>query len=177
MSDDDGCSYGLLIPIAVLLIVMIGVGEPWLLLPILILTCIFLSSRNEDKKIKTRASDADYWRAPEAGTYTSGQIPEPRMDGPKPLYDQKKRKEEGVTCGTFIPIIIVGWLFLQTWSWVFLIPLVFLFVSLIDNLTKQSQGKSQVREELRRDSIGSVSDISANSHANATDFNPPRTLR
>ncbi|MHA1289480.1 MAG: zinc ribbon domain-containing protein, partial [Candidatus Thorarchaeota archaeon] len=142
MSDDES-SFGLLIPIVVLLIVMYGIGELWLLVPIAILSIILVTSRFENRRIKSRE-----------------RVPEPVVEAVKPIYDQKKRKEEGVTCGTFIPIIILGWLYLQSHSWIFLIPLVILVFALLETLYNQIRGKSEVREELRRDTVGSVSDIS-----------------
>ena len=159
MSDNES-SIGLLIPIVVLVIVMVGTGVPWLLIPIFILLIILLSGRSEDQKIKKREREIIYRRAPEPETYTSGYAPEPVSEEAKPIYDQKKRKEEGVTCGTFIPIIIIGWLYLETLSWVFLIPLFILIVALLETLYNQFRGKSEVREELRKDARGSISDIS-----------------
>ncbi len=159
MVSNNECPIGLLIPIGVLLIVMFGIGEPWLLVPIFILAIILLSGRSQEQKIKSREREIDHWRAPESDTYSSGYTPEPIVEDTKPIYDQKKRKDEGITCGTFIPIIIIGWLYLQSTSWVFLIPLVFLLISLIKNISKQTRGKSQVREELLGEG-GSVSEIS-----------------
>ncbi|TFG26145.1 zinc ribbon domain-containing protein [Candidatus Thorarchaeota archaeon] len=159
MSENQS-SIGLLIPIVVLLIVMFGTGVPWLLIPIIILSIILLSGRSEDRKIKKREQEIIHRKIPESGTYSSGYSPEPVVEEAKPIYDQKKRKEEGVTCGTFIPIIIIGWLYLQTYSWVFLIPLFILVVALFETLYNQFRGKSEVREELRKKPAGSISDIS-----------------
>ena len=144
-----------MIPICILLIVMFGVGEIWLLLPIVILGIIFISSVAQSIRIQSRQREYDHWKAPEPGGITSGYTPEPS----KPIYDQKKQRDQGITCGTFIPIIFVGWLFLETLSWVFLIPLVFLFVSLIETGTKQGRGKSRVRDQMRRGGMRSVQDI------------------
>ena len=124
--------WGLLIPIVVLLTVMFGIGEPWLMIPIIILGIILISGVAQGSRIQTRQREYDHWKAPEPGSMTSGYTPEPS----KPIYDQKKQKDQGITCGTFIPIIIVGWLFLETLSWIFLIPLVFLFVALIETASK-----------------------------------------
>ncbi|MBE0526436.1 MAG: zinc ribbon domain-containing protein, partial [Candidatus Thorarchaeota archaeon] len=151
---------GLLIPIVVLFIVMFGTGVPWLLIPIAILSIILLSGRSEDEKIKKREQEIIHRKIPESGIYSSRYSPEPVVEEAKPIYDQKKRKEEGVTCGTFIPIIIIGWLYLQTYSWVFLIPLFILIIALLETLYGQVRGKSEVMEELRKKPIGSISDIS-----------------
>ncbi|MFX1605027.1 MAG: zinc ribbon domain-containing protein [Promethearchaeota archaeon] len=155
MKRNEDNPIGLLIPIGILFIVMVGIGEPWLMVPIVILGVIFISGVAQSRRISTRESDYDYWRAPRPSSYTSGYIPEQ----PKPIYDQKKQRDQGITCGTFIPIIIIGWLFLQTLSWFFLIPLFFLFAALIETATKQNRGKSQVRDQLQRKNMRSVQDI------------------
>ena len=155
MGKDNDNPWGLLIPIGVLLIVMFGIGEPWLLVPIFILGIIFISGVAQSSRIQSRQMDYDHWKAPEPGSITSGYTPEPS----KPIYDQKKQRDQGITCGTFIPIIFVGWLFLETWSWVFLIPLFFLFASLIETTTKQGKGKSKVRDQLQREDMRTVQDI------------------
>jgi hypothetical protein len=141
MSNDEN-SYGLLIPIVVLLIVMYGIGEPWLLVPIGILSLIFIANLFENQRIRSRR-----------------QTSEPVAEDIKPIYDQKKRKDEGVTCGSFIPIIILGWLYVQTRSWPFLIPLFVLTIVLIGTLYDQIRGKTEVREELDKE-VHSISDIS-----------------
>ena len=155
MGDRNDNPWGLLIPICVLLIVMFGIGEPWLLLPIAILGIIFISGVAQSSRIQSRQREYDHWKSPKPGGVTSGYTPEPS----KPIYDQKKQRDQGITCGTLIPIIFVGWLFLETFSWVFLIPLVFLLVSLIEAATKQGRGKSRVRDQLRRDDMRTVQDI------------------
>lgn len=155
MGNSDDNPWGLLIPIGVLLIVMIGFGEPWLMVPIFVLGIIFISGVAQSSRIQTRQRDYDHWKAPESGSMTSGYTPEPS----KSIYDQKKQRDQGITCGTLIPIIFVGWLFLETFSWVFLIPLVFLFAALIETATKQGRGKTKVRDQLQRDELRTVQDI------------------
>ena len=155
MVNSEENPIGLLIPIAILLIVMFAVGEPWLLIPIVVLGIIFFSGAAQSRRIQTREIDYDYWKAPEPGTYTSGYIPKQT----KPIYDQKKQKDQGITCGTLIPIIFVGWLFLISGSWVFLIPLFFLVASLIETATKRDRGKREVRDQLQTEKRKSVSDI------------------
>ena len=155
MRENNDSPWGLLIPIGVLLIVMFAVGEPWLLVPIFVLGIIFLSGTAQSSRIQSRQREYDHWKTPEPGSTTSGHIPEPS----KPIYDQKKQKDQGITCGTFIPIIIIGWLFLETLSWVFLIPLFFLFASLIETATKRDRGKTRVRDQLRREDTRTVQDI------------------
>lgn len=134
---------------------MVGIGELWLLVPIFVLGIIFISGVAQSSRIQPRQTDYDHWKAPEPGNVTSGYTPEPS----KPIYDQKKQRDQGITCGTFIPIIFVGWLFMETLSWVFLIPLFFLFASLIETATKQGRGKSKVRNHLQREDLRTVQDI------------------
>jgi multisubunit Na+/H+ antiporter MnhG subunit len=161
MTKNNGMSFGLLIPIAVLIIVMFGIREPWLLVPIAVLGIIFLADAMQSNKIEKRQEQVDYWKASEPGTYSSGTVPEHRPVETKSIYDQKKQKEQGVTCGTLIPIIFVGWLFWESRSWVFLIPLLFLFAGLIENLSKSMRGKSRIQEEIQRENVRTVSDISS----------------
>ena len=155
MGSDNDNPWGLLIPIAVLLIVMFGIGEAWLLLPIFILGIILISGIVQNSRINARKREYDHWKAPETGGMTSGYISETS----KPIYDQKKQKDQGITCGTFIPIIFVGWLFLETQSWVFLIPLAFLFAPIIETIANQGRGKAKVRDQLKKDNIRTVQDI------------------
>jgi hypothetical protein len=155
MTKSGDSPIGLLIPIGVLVIVMLAVGEPWLLVPIFILGVIFMSGAAQSRRIESREKDYDYWKAPEPGQYTSGYTPGPV----KPIYDQKKQKDQGITCGTLIPIIFVAWLFLETLSWVFLIPLIFLLTSLLETASKRGRGKSKVRDQLQRGDLRTVQDI------------------
>ena len=160
MAKESGYSFGLLIPIAVLLIVMFGIGERWLLLPIAVLVIIFIVDAIESSEIKKREEQTDYWEAPRPTTDVSGYASDQSATEVKPIYDQKKQKDQGVTCGTLVPIIIVGWLYWESRSWVFLIPLLFLAIGLIENLSKGVRGKSRIREEIEREKVGTVADLS-----------------
>ena len=160
MSKGEGISYGILIPIFVLFIVMVSIGEKWLLLPIGVLVIIFIADTLENSKIKKKREEIDHWKAPRTGTYSSEPVPDTRRTVQKPIYDQKKQKEQGVSCGTLIPIIFIGWLFIVSQSWVFLIPLLCLVASLIDNLTKNERGSTKIRDEMRGGNVKTVSDIS-----------------
>ncbi|MFW9807524.1 MAG: hypothetical protein ACFFFK_12415, partial [Candidatus Thorarchaeota archaeon] len=71
MGSDNDNPWGLLIPIAVLLIVMYGVGEPWLLLPIAILGIIFISGVAQSNRIRNRQREYDHWKSPEPRSMTS----------------------------------------------------------------------------------------------------------
>ena len=160
MAKDGEISFGLLIPIAVLFIVMFSIGERWLLVPIGILLIIFVADTYENSRIKKRQEQIDYQRVPEPSMYSSGTNQEQQMPASKPIYDQKKQKEQGVNCGIFIPIFIIGWLYFESRSWVFLIPLFFLFVGLIENISQSVRGKSKVREEIRHENVRTVTDLS-----------------
>ena len=76
------------------------------------------------------------------------------------MYDKKKKYDEGITCGTFIPILFIGWLFLESQSWIFLIPLFFLFVSLFQRVILNIQGRSKVRQEITQDRHMTIHEIS-----------------
>jgi multisubunit Na+/H+ antiporter MnhG subunit len=160
MPKEGGISFGLLIPIGVLLIVMFAIGVIWLLIPIFILLMIFIGDSVQSTKIEKQQHQVEYWKAPEPGAYQSGIDPSPSRFEPKPIYDQKKQKEQGVSCGMLIPILFVGWLYWESRSWVFLIPLLFLFVGLIDNMSKSMRGKVKIQEEIQRENVRTVSDIS-----------------
>ena len=149
---DDDDSIGLLIPIVILLVLLVWLQIVWLLIPIVILLFVFVSSIAEGRKIKER----QYWTRSRLEDYPSTKPIEE-----KSVYDRKKQKDEGVTCGTFIPIIIIGWLFLETLSWVFLIPLFFLVFSLILRILKGISGRAKVREEIEWGQLQSVHDISS----------------
>ncbi len=156
---DDDSNRGLLIPIGVLFIVFLITGNGWLFIPIFILVCVLVSDRTEEEKINRTEREVDYWRAPDADTPTSGPTLEKTSRSTKPLYDRKRQREEGVTCGTFIPIIIIGWLYWITRSWLFLIPLLVLIASLVSTLHKSTRGRSEVAREIRLGSGRTVSDI------------------
>ncbi|TFG31280.1 zinc ribbon domain-containing protein [Candidatus Thorarchaeota archaeon] len=161
MTKDRGISFGILIPIVVLVIVMLSSGERWLMIPITILFFIFIGDAYQNMKIRQKREQIDYWKAPDAGIHRFGSTTELQRTDRKPIYDQKKQKEQGVTCGTVIPIVIVGWLFLMSGSLVFMIPLLCLLASLIDNLTKSTRRTSIIKEEMRKENIRTVSDISS----------------
>jgi len=161
MGRESGYSFGLLIPIAVLFIVMFGIGERWLLVPIAVLLIIFIVDAIETGQIKKREEQTDHWKAPQPATSVSGYESGQSAMGVRPIYDQKKQKEQGVTCGTLVPIIIVGWLYWESRSWIFLVPLLFLVIGLMENLSRGVRGKSRIREEIQREKIGTVSDLSS----------------
>jgi hypothetical protein len=160
MSKESGMSFGLLIPIGVLIIVMYAIGNRWLLVPIFILLVIFVGDAAQSSRIEKKEHQVDYWKAPERGKYSSGTIPDHPITETKPIYDQKKQKDQGVNCGILIPILFIGWLYWESPSWVFLVPLFFLFVGLIENLSKSIRGRSRIREEMQRGNVRTVSDIS-----------------
>ncbi len=160
MADDKEISFGILIPIVVLLIIMFSIGERWLLVPIGVLLIVFFADVYENSRIKKKQEQIDYQRVPKSGTSSSGSYQGSQIPLSKPIYDQKKQKEQGVNCGIFIPIFIIGWLYYVSGSWVFLIPLFFLFVGLVENISQSTRGKSKVREEIRHEDVRTVSDLS-----------------
>ncbi len=149
---DDDDPLGLIIPIVVLLLLLVWLQIVWLLIPIVVLLLVFVSSIAEGRKIKER----QYWKSPGTGDY-----PRTKPIEEKSVYDRKKQKDDGITCGTFIPILIIGWLFVETLFWVFLIPLFFLVFSLMKGVLSNLSGRSKVREEIQRGQLGSVHDISS----------------
>ena len=150
--DDDDDPIGLIIPIGILLILLVWLRIVWLLIPIVVLLIVFVSSIAEGRKIKER----QYWTSPGSDDY-----PRTKPIEEKSVYDRKKQKDEGITCGTFIPIIIIGWLFFETLSWVFLIPLFILAFSLFQRILKGMSGRAKVREEIERGQLKSIHDISS----------------
>ncbi|MBD3406087.1 MAG: zinc-ribbon domain-containing protein [Candidatus Lokiarchaeota archaeon] len=148
---------GFAIPIGILFIVLLATGVIWLLIPIVILLLIFISNMYEERQMLSAQHNMDHWVAPGEETLSSGT----RSSGAskKPIFDRKKQKEEGITCGTFIPIVIIGWLYVVTTSWIFLIPLFVLLASLVGDLAKRTQTSSEVREKLERSEGQSIPEI------------------
>ncbi len=158
-SDEDS-QFGLLIPVVVLLIVMIYTGVVWILIPIGVLVIVFFSESAERRRIEARRREIDHWKAPEPGTITSGYTPESPTPDAKPIYDRQKRKDEGVAFGTLVPIFIIGWLYVSTNSWVFLIPLAVLVISFLGSIVNSARGRSEVRDEIQKGDARTVLDIS-----------------
>jgi hypothetical protein len=140
-------SWPLLIPIGVLLLVFIGTGVFWILIPVFVLFCVFFGSLNEDKKIQR----AGY-------SYSEG-ITQPTQE--KPIYDRKKQKDEGIAFGILIPVAILLWLFFESLSWIFLIPVFFLLWSFFESVLKNLRGQSDVRDMLRRGDARTIPEISS----------------
>ncbi|MFW9845663.1 MAG: hypothetical protein ACFFD6_02860 [Candidatus Thorarchaeota archaeon] len=151
--------WGLLIPIVVLGIVWLATGVGWLFIPILILACVLFHNIGEEMRIQAKRREMDYWRAPEAGTYTSGHMPEYSFTDRKPIYDRKKQKQEGADCGVLVPIafLIVFWMFTGVF-WV-AIPIAVLVIVFLSSITGRSRGRAQIRDYLEQDDVESVQDI------------------
>ncbi len=158
-NSDTDSPWPLLIPIAVLVIVMFYTEVTWLLIPIIILLCVFAGNLREEKKIDLQRK---YYQESEVemDTSTSGYAPAPQVADEKPIYDRKKQKDEGIAFGTLIPIAILAWFFLTSQSWVFLIPIFFLIWSFIDSILKRFRGRSEVHDELDRGDAKSIPEIS-----------------
>jgi hypothetical protein len=158
-NDDEDSPFGILIPIAILVIVMVYTGVGWIMIPIGILVIVFFSEAAERRGIESRRREIDHWKAPEPGTQTSGYVPEGPPSDTKPIYDRKKRKDEGVAFGTLIPIFVIGWLYISTYSWIFLIPLVVLVFSFLSSIVNSRRGSSEVRDEIQRGDARTVQEI------------------
>ncbi len=158
-NNDEDSPLGILIPIAILIIVWVYTGVDWILIPVGILVIVFFSEAAERRQIESRRREIDHWKAPEPGTHTSGYVPEGAPLDTKPIYDRKKRKDEGVAFGTLIPIFFIGWLYLSTNSWIFLIPLVVLVLSFLSSVVNNRRGSSEVRNEIRRGGARTVEEI------------------
>ncbi len=166
-----GESIGILIPIGVLLIVMIGTGVPWLLIPIGVLTIVLLTNFNEQRKIRSRQSDVDYWSAPPESGITSGSMAEHPSYTLRPIYDQQKRKDEGVAVGLLLPILFMLGFFLWTGAWPFLIPLFVLGIIFLSSLANQNKTRSDVIRALEYDDARTVEEIADSSGV------PPEKVR
>ncbi|UCH05615.1 MAG: hypothetical protein JSW05_05475 [Candidatus Thorarchaeota archaeon] len=158
-SNDEDYPFGILIPIAVLVIVMVYTGVGWIMIPIGILVIVFFSEAAERRRIDSRRREIDYWKAPQPGTQVSGYVPEGSPMDTKPIYDRTKRKDEGVAFGTLIPIFIMGWLYISTDSWVFLIPLAVLVISFLGSIANSRRGSAEVRDEIQRGDARTVGEI------------------
>ncbi|MHA1480014.1 MAG: hypothetical protein ACTSQZ_01135 [Candidatus Thorarchaeota archaeon] len=77
------------------------------------------------------------------------------------IYDRKKKKERGISCGTFVPIIFCGWLYFETGSWVFLVAIGFFLVSLFQRIISNIQGRSKVQREIAQDRHMTLGEISS----------------
>jgi hypothetical protein len=159
-NNDEDSPFGILIPIAILVIVMVYTGVVWIMIPIGILVIVFFSEAAERRQIESRRGEIYHWKAPEPGTQTSGYIPEGAPLVTRPIYDRKKRKDEGVAFGILIPIFIIGWLYLSTNSWVLLIPLAVLVLSFLSSIVNNRRGSSEVRDEIQRGDARTVEEIS-----------------
>ncbi|TFF83848.1 hypothetical protein EU524_01765, partial [Candidatus Thorarchaeota archaeon] len=105
MSESDS-PWPLLIPIGVLLIVFIGTGVPFVLIPVFILVCVMAGGLSEERKIRSTRQEMDLWEKPAPGVYTSGSMPDPTLSKGKSIFEREKRKEEGIAFGLLIPIFI-----------------------------------------------------------------------
>ncbi|NWF95012.1 MAG: zinc ribbon domain-containing protein [Candidatus Thorarchaeota archaeon] len=134
--DDKYVPWSLLIPIGVLMSVMLGTGVPWLLIPVFVLTSVLIFSLSAERKMSSIA-----------GRGHAGPV---GNDAYKPIYDQKRQKEEGVSCGILIPIGIMSWLFLVSgFSWPFLISLFVLVLVFLQGLVVSIRGRGEVVERLK----------------------------
>jgi hypothetical protein len=149
-----GESIGLIIPIGVLIIVMIATGVIWLLIPIFVLGIVLLSSIGVEGSLQRQ--EREYLSS--EGVYVSGSDDAiPHLD--RPIYDQQKRKDEGVAVGLLIPIGIMAILYFSTGSWPFLIPLFVLVLVLIGSFGAESQSRSTVMDVIETEDVRDLQDI------------------
>lgn len=146
--------WPLLIPIGVLVIVLLGTGVVWILIPIVVLLCVFFGNLSEQRNISERRAE----HAP-IRTYDESSEDGFAARPEKPIYDREKQKDEGIAFGTLIPVVILFWLFIQSLSWVFLIPIFFLLWSFFESVLKNIRGKPEVREEIERGDARSIQEI------------------
>jgi len=159
MTKKDDNPIGLVIPIGILLIVLWFTKIVWIVIPIFVLLVVFIGSILEEKKIEQRTQDYDYWNSPVEGSRSSGYKPLDTSKSQRPIYKRREQKEEGIACGTLIPIIILLWLFLESNSWVFLIPLLFILSSLARSLSNRFRGSPKVQRELEQHDSRTVTEI------------------
>jgi hypothetical protein len=159
MPKADDSPLGLAIPIGILLIVLWFTGVVWILIPIFVLLLVFIGSVLEQKRIDQRSPKYDYWKSPDEEGRSSGYRPIEPSESQRPIYKRKEQKEEGVACGTVIPIVILLWLFLESGSWVFLIPFFFILASLAKSLSIRFRGSPDVKRQLERHDSRTVTEI------------------
>ncbi len=123
-NDSSEETIGLLIPIGILFIVFLGTGVIFILIPIFILLTVLGSTLVAKSRIH-RSKE----HPPE-----------------KPIYDQWRKKEEGISIGILIPILILGWFFVRSgMSWPFLIPLFVLVMVFFGDLAGEARRSKRVR--------------------------------
>ncbi len=145
--DSETC--GIMIPIGVLLIVYLGTGIIFLLIPVFVLIITLLSSLNINRAIHRKKA-------------VSQQITNDTIESypQEPIYDQWQRKEEGTSLGILIPIFIIGLFYVQTgFSWPFLIPLFVLVTILIGDLVGDHKRGKRVRTALTESQGRTLSEV------------------
>jgi hypothetical protein len=153
-------AWPLLIPIGVLLIVFLGTGVPYLMIPVFILFCVLVGGLSEEKKIQTTRQEMDHWTRSEPGVYTSGSMSDPTLTVDRPIYDRQKRKDEGIAFGLLIPIFILAFVWYESgFDWPISIPLFILGLIFLSSVAGSIRGRSRVRAELSRASTGTVQDL------------------
>jgi hypothetical protein len=150
--------WGLAIPIAVLLIMMVLTRFVWFLVPLVVLLVVFALSIQKDQEITRRATDIDYWKAPDAKSIFSGSRIGETGGIREPIYETQRKKEQGITAGVLIPIAVLILLFFLTGTVWFIIPIAVLVISFLGSSAKSQQNQSRVIKELERGDAKSVDD-------------------
>jgi hypothetical protein len=158
--NDENDMCGIFIPLVILTVVMFATGVIWLLIPIVVLSIVFIEERLQHRKIKAKKRSVDYLRGHDSGSYTSGA--ETYIYDDKPIYDRTRQKEQESAIGLLIPIISIGaiWI-LSGFAWWFLIPLLVLIVSLASTLLKRSKGRTYVISELQSGDPSTIPEIAS----------------
>ncbi len=153
-------TWPLLIPIGVLLIVLLGTGVPYLLIPVVILFCVLFGGLSEEKKIETTRQEMDYWQRPKDGVYTSGSMPDPTLSVDRPIYDRQKRKDEGIAFGLLIPLFILSIVWFESgFDWPISIPILILGLIFVASVANSVSSRSRVRSQLSSVHTGTVQDL------------------
>ena len=146
---------GILIPLGILIIVMLGTGVIWLIIPIIVLGIILISDQTVARNIRRKSSEYLYSK----GTYVSGSDNVRPFRG-RPIYDQRKRKDEGVAFGLLLPIGVLFVMFIITgFAWPFLIPLFVLVLLLISSFANESRKHSSVFKVIDNEDVRDIQDI------------------
>ncbi|MGV9169756.1 MAG: zinc ribbon domain-containing protein [Promethearchaeia archaeon] len=153
--------FGLAIPIAVLLIIMVLTRIVWLLIPLVVLLIVFASSVRKEQEISRRASDIDYWKAPDVNSPFSGSHMGKTPRDREPIYETQRKQEQGITAGALIPIAVLVILFFLTNIIWFIVPIAVLVIFLFSASAKSQQNQSHVIKELETGDAKSIDDAAS----------------
>ena len=151
----NNTSCGLIIPVGILLILYIMSGNIVVLVFMVICASIYFIDGSRKRKIKSQQPITDHWISPEpiAARHRPKYLT-------KPIYDTKKRKEEGISFGMLIPIgILLCIYYITGGSFGILIPLFILTVIFLSGLFNRNKGRTRVRYEIEHGDARTVTEI------------------